>query len=116
MPLLSFSKLYHKLVNGTKLQTIRKPRKNPIKVGDPLYIYWKLRTEETLYLGKARVISIVRKRFGQITEGEFIADGFTNKGEALKAFFSMYADLSFQDPFDIICFQWIEKNEILFHS
>ncbi len=31
------------IIKGEKTQTIRKPRKRPFKVGDTLYLYWKMR-------------------------------------------------------------------------
>lgn len=46
MPLIGFTIFKDKIQDGSKRQTIRKLRKRPIKVGDTLYIYWKLRTKE----------------------------------------------------------------------
>jgi len=46
MPLIGFTVFKEKVLNGTKRQTVRKLRKHPIKVGDTLYLYWKLRTKE----------------------------------------------------------------------
>lgn len=45
MPALNFSVFREKIENGSKRQTIRLPRKRPIKVGDKLYLYWKMRTK-----------------------------------------------------------------------
>ena len=50
MALLGFTKLKEKLLDGSKTQTIRKLRKNPIKVGEKLYLYWKLRTKDCFWL------------------------------------------------------------------
>lgn len=49
MPLLSFSGLKHVplILNGRKAQTTRKPRKNPVKAGDNLYVYYKSRMRKT---------------------------------------------------------------------
>jgi len=74
--LLGFTKLKEKLLDGTKTQTIRKPRKHPIKVGDKLYIYWKLRTKECEKLGEAIVSKVVRKQLGDINAQDAIKDGF----------------------------------------
>jgi hypothetical protein len=48
MPLISFSEPGHisKLLSGTKRQTTRPPRKNPLKVGDVLYCYYKSRIKK----------------------------------------------------------------------
>jgi hypothetical protein len=45
MVLLSFSDKKHVplILNGQKAQTTRKPRKNPVKVGDTLQVYFKSR-------------------------------------------------------------------------
>jgi len=42
-----------KLLDRSKRQTIRKLRKRPIKVGDKLYLFWKLRTKQCERLGEA---------------------------------------------------------------
>lgn len=52
MPLIGFSVMLDKLRDGSKTQTIRKLRKQPLKVGDKLYIYWKLRTKKCKKLGE----------------------------------------------------------------
>jgi len=49
MPSISFSgitsrgPLWKLIIKREKTQTIRKPRKRPFKVGDTLYLYWKMR-------------------------------------------------------------------------
>lgn len=53
MPLLGFTVFREKIELGLKRQTIRKLRKRPIKVGDKLYLYWKLRTKQCEKLGEA---------------------------------------------------------------
>lgn len=45
MAIIGFTKFKDKILDGTKKQTIRKLRKNPIKVGDDLHLYWRLRTK-----------------------------------------------------------------------
>jgi len=62
MPLLGFSVFKNKLLSGEKTQTIRRPRKQPIKVDDTLYIYWKLRTKNCQKLGEGIVTKAERKR------------------------------------------------------
>jgi len=46
MPALNFQKQFAEAVkNGYKRQTIRSPRKNPIKIDDTLYLYTGMRTK-----------------------------------------------------------------------
>ena len=49
MPLMSFSEPGHipLLISGEKAQTTRQPRKNPVKVGDILYCYYKPRQKDS---------------------------------------------------------------------
>ncbi|EAW35143.1 hypothetical protein [Lyngbya sp. PCC 8106] len=44
MVALSFSLFKNKLLSAEKTQTVRTPRKSPIKVGCKLQIYWKQRS------------------------------------------------------------------------
>ena len=76
MPLLGFTKMLDKLLDGSKTQTIRKPRKHPIRLGDKLYIYWRLRTKHTHKLGEGMVTKIEPKQFCRITAHDFQLDGF----------------------------------------
>jgi len=115
---LGFTKFKGKLLDGSKKQTIRKPRKNPIKPADKLYIYWKLRTKECKKLGEAIVTKVERKRFGDLTEGDAIKDGFEPKcisgidisalGQLKTALLIMhgYDNISERTEFDIITFEW----------
>lgn len=76
MPLLSFSVLKEKLLDGSKTQTIRLPRKRPLKVRDHLYIYWKCRTKETEKLGESMITDIQRKTISELTIFDAERDGF----------------------------------------
>lgn len=51
MALLGFSMLKDALLYGNKRQTIRKLRKTPIKKGERLHLYFKLRTPQCESLG-----------------------------------------------------------------
>jgi len=124
MPLLGFTKLKEKLLDGTKTQTIRKPRKNPIKEGDKLFVYWKLRTKECEKLGEAVVTKIVRKRFDKLSEEDAVKDGFEAKtisgidisalGYLKTALLVMheYSNIPEETEFDIITFEWTKKEEV----
>ena len=114
MPLLGFTKLLDKLLDGSKTQTIRKPRKRPLKVGDKLYIYWKLRTKNCRKLGEGIVTGIVTKPIIKITEEDAFKDGFegvgysTARNQLLSAFAEMYPNIGLGTPFDIIMWKWTD--------
>lgn len=116
MPLLGFTKLKEKLLDGSKTQTIRKPRKHPLKVGDKLFIYWKLRTKECEKLGEAVITKIERKPILTITEEEAVKDGFEQRGystarnELLTAFARMHPNIGISSEFDVITFEWTRKE------
>lgn len=116
MPLLGFTKLKDKLLDGSKTQTIRKPRKYPLKVGDKLFIYWKLRTKSCEKLGEAVITKIVRKSLRDITEDEAVKDGFekigfsTARNQLLTAFWKMHPNADLSTEFDIITFEWTQKE------
>ena len=122
MALLGFTKLKEKLLDGSKTQTIRKPRKHPLKVGDKLFVYWKLRTKECEKLGEAIVTKIVRKPFGNLTEEDAVKDGFEAKtisgidisalGYLSTALFVMHGhdNISEGTEFDVITFEWTSKE------
>lgn len=76
MPLLGFTVFKDKLVSGEKCQTIRKPRKRPLKLGDVLHVYWMLRTKECEKLGVSKIIKIKRKTAWGFTQEDAVKDGF----------------------------------------
>jgi hypothetical protein len=53
MPLLGFTMFKEEILSGEKRQTIRKLRKIPVRKGDRLHLYWKLRTKQCEKLGEA---------------------------------------------------------------
>lgn len=109
MPLLGFTKLKEKLLDGTKTQTIRKPRKHPIEVGDKLYIYWKLRTKQCQKLGEAIVTKVVMKALCKLNEEDAILDGFNNLHELIVALEEMHKPWH-DTLFDVITFEWTHKE------
>jgi hypothetical protein len=56
MPAISFSSdaFCLKILDGEKRQTIRNPRKHPIKTGDALHLFYRQRTSECMKLGIAK--------------------------------------------------------------
>lgn len=123
MPSLSFSIFKEKLLSGTKCQTIRKPRKRPLKVGDKLYVFWKLRTKECERLGESKIISIKKIRLGDLTEEDALKDGFEEelrspysllfnsaKGTASLWFLHKYPNVTYNSIFEIISFEPLKKD------
>lgn len=59
MPALNFQDRFAALVeSGQKQQTIRAPRKRPIEVGDRIYLYTGMRTQQCRKLGEGIVTSV----------------------------------------------------------
>lgn len=118
MPLLGFTKLKSKLLDDSKTQTIRKPRKHPLKVGDKLFVYWKLRTKQCEKLGEARITKIVRKSLLNLTEDEAVKDGFesvgysTARNELLICFAKMHPTANLSTEFDVITFEWTYRESV----
>lgn len=115
MPLLGFSKLLPKLLDGSKLQTIRKPRKHLIKEGDTLYIYWKLRTKQCRKLGEGIVTSKIPRCLGDFTIYDIKKDGFESREQFEEVFLKMHPDATPYTLFDIITWRWTKrclKNEL----
>lgn len=92
MPLLGFTVLKDKLLDGSKTQTIRLPRKRPLKVGDKLLIYWKLRTKQCKKIGESKILTIERKRFKDLTEEDARRDGFSTLKELREALLKKHKD------------------------
>ena len=114
MPLLSFSgetyegPFWKQILNGKKTQTCRKPRKRPIKSGDSLSLYWKVRIpnakKEIHYIGKATCVKVERKKYREFAFDDKFAlkDGFHDSRE-LREWFGdpvVYGD----EEYDVITF------------
>ena len=110
MVLLGFTRLKEKLLDGSKKQTIRKPRKHPFKVGDKLQVYWMLRTKQCEKLGEAVITKIVRKKLERVTEEDARKDGFKNLNDFGRAWMGLHEDAWFDDDVDVITFEWISTE------
>lgn len=95
MPLLRFTKLIPKVRNHTKTQTMRKPRKNPLKERDVLYVYVLEK------LGEAKITSLKRKKLRDITLEEAQKDGFRSIEECQKCIMRMHK-CNLDEEFDIV--------------
>jgi hypothetical protein len=113
MPLLSFSVLKDKLMDGSKTQTIRKPRKKyPLKVGDKVYIWWKSRTPGREKLGEGVIVAISHKSISYMTEEDAVHDGFKEgrglsaKGHLATTLWNMHPETDSNTTFDVIKWKW----------
>ena len=96
MPALSFSgepergPFWKLIISGEKEQTVRKPRKRPIKEGDLLKLYWKQRVPQDQkpihYIGSAICTQIETLPKYAFMHSEAFArkDGFEDEGELEK--------------------------------
>ena len=115
-PAISFSIFRDRLLDGTKCQTIRKPRKRPLKMGDKLYVFWKLRTKECERLGTTRVINVEPKRGWSLTEEDAKKDGFVgtelhSPRFVMEEFFKLkYPQYSPSMLLEVISFEPLKKD------
>jgi hypothetical protein len=121
MPAVSFSVFRDKIESGAKRQTIRKIRKNPVKQGDNLFLYWKQQAgaPHCAKLGEAVCQSITpvfisvdgvnidNDKFLIINQNGLdkfaIADGFENWQQMIEFF-----DKTHGLPFTGVLIQWDE--------
>lgn len=122
MPALSFSIAKDKIISGAKRQTIRSVRKNPIKEGDKLFLYWKQQSpKDCEKLGETTctaITPIVIEDTGYLVfdhkdkvpefsgNDEFaIADGFKDWDDLVK-----YFEKNYGLPFEGVLIQWDAIN------
>lgn len=108
-PLLGFTTLQRQLFSGQKTQTIRKPRKHPIKVGDTVHIYWKLRTKDCEKVGDGIVTNIERKKIIDLADEEIWKDGFNDRGELYSWFYKTHGSTYLSEWFDVITWEWPDQ-------
>lgn len=107
MVAISFSVFKEKIIDDTKKQTIRRPRKHPINVGDKLQLYWKLRTKETELLKEVICKEVISIDIYDILFDEVIAknDGFDNAFQMRDFFYSHYSDI-LDKHIDFVIIKW----------
>lgn len=106
MPLLGFTVFKEELLAGKKSQTIRLPRrKNPLKIGDKLYIYWKPRTKQCEKLGESVITDIKHLHLHEITGDLVTKDGFENKFRMDTFFIQKYGHRASWYLWDVITFK-----------
>ena len=112
---ISFSVFKDKILSGAKRQTIRTIRKNPIKEGELLYMWWKQRSPQREKLGEANCIRVtpieINKSnftlpyiFGSTTailNAFAIADGFDNWQQLIEFFENTHSL-----PFEGVLIEW----------
>jgi hypothetical protein len=104
MPSLGFNVFHDEVKNGEKRQTIRHYLKQPIKVGDTLYLYWHLRQKDCHLLRTAKCIETFTKPWGELKVSQDIAkrDGFKSAAEMKEWFKKSQSALSDEALFDVI--------------
>lgn len=104
MPLLGFTTMRDQILSGEKRQTIRLPRKHPIKVGDKLYLYWKLRTKHCEFLSTVYCTSCFIKKWGDMKNDLALArlDGF----KSLQEFRDWFVRYNPSDLTEFTVIQW----------
>lgn len=122
MPALNFMERFAPLVeSGAKRQTIRKVRKQPIAVGDRLYLYTGMRTKDCRKLGEGLCIGVapVKMEINDLNNTPLIwigdcplnipkshalahADGFETAAELFLMFYKLYGL-----PFEGMLIQWV---------
>ena len=104
MPALGFNVFHDEVKNGKKHQTIRRHRKQPIKVGDTLYLYWHLRRKDCHLLRTAKCIETFTKPWRELKVSEDIAkrDGFKSAAEMCHWFKKSKGSPADEELFDVI--------------
>lgn len=116
MPLIGFSVLKEKLLDGSKTQTIRLPRKTPLKQGDKVYIYWKPRTKQCEKIGEGIISSIVQKKVDDLDTCDAMLDGFkaNELGSSLwylnNTLRRLHRELQGNTKVDVITWNWISRS------
>ncbi len=104
MGLIGFTVFKDKILSGEKCQTIRLPRKKPLKKGETLYLYWKLRTKECEFLMKVNCSEVVIKKWKDIKGDLELArrDGF----EDLESFQDWFMRYNPTDETEFLIIRW----------
>ena len=111
MPAISFSVHKDKLLSGKKNQTIRRPRKRPLNVGDILHVFWKMRTKQCEKLGVTKIVKIERKRLADLSQEDVRKDGFLDKKGLIAWFLKKHGSYSKIGEFDVITFAPLNQGE-----
>jgi hypothetical protein len=114
---ISFSVFRDKILDGSKRQTIRAVRKNPINEGQTLYMWWKQRSPQREKLGEAKctkttpiTIQETKAILTYPDSGDYeivhldkfaIADGFDNWQQLIEFF-----DEAHGLPFEGVLIEW----------
>ncbi len=116
MPAINFTKFIDKILSGEKTQTIRLVRKNPIKVGDTLYLYSGLRTKNAKLLKKVRckdvkkikIIPDIKKIFIDGVYSLLVYPNFTYTDgfDTTNDFFDFFKKTYKENVFDGVVIYW----------
>ena len=109
MALIGFTVFREKILDGTKTQTIRKPRKRPIKAGETLYLYWHARRLDCELLKVVQCSEVLVKKWGEMKNDLELAkrDGFSGL-EDFRNWFVMHYNPT--DETEFIVIRWGDKD------
>jgi len=115
MPSLSFqSRFAEAVISGQKRQTIRRPRKQPIRPGDTLYLFSGMRARDCRRLGTVRCTGVARI---VLTDDGIDVDGKRQSADARSAMaradgFQTFSDMAawfkprYGLPFEGVLIRW----------
>jgi hypothetical protein len=101
---------WRQILEGRKTQTCREPRKRPIKAGDPLYLYWKVRVpwnkKDIHFIGKFVCSKVTRMKYKEFAFDDAFArrDGFRDAVEMSEWFGNPYDFACASNEYDVIEF------------
>lgn len=98
MPLLNFTRLINQVLDHSKTQTIRLPRKIPFVLDDTLHVYVQVK------LGTARLTGLERKEISELTHLVAMRDGFDSYDKMLTCLKGMHPKLSMSTVVDVLTF------------
>ncbi|MEM3580854.1 MAG: ASCH domain-containing protein [Candidatus Bathyarchaeia archaeon] len=102
--LIGFTLFREKILSGEKRQTIRLKRKRVPKAGEPLYLYWKLRTKECILLKKVVCKEVIPITWATMRDNLQLAkeDGF----ETLEEFRKWFSRYNPKDDTEFVVIRW----------
>lgn len=99
MPLLNFTQLTDKVLDHTKVHTIRLPRKRPFKLGDSLHTYVSIKA------GMATLINIKSKKFADLNLEDALLDGFESLDDMNNCLKIMHPKIEEDSIVDLLTFE-----------
>lgn len=109
MPAYNFKRQFvPKILDGSKIHTIRRRRKNPTKDGDILYLYTGMRTKQCELIMQTKCSAIlpieVVRGYGVTLDGNLLSDEDTIKLALADGFEDVFKFFDFFDqyPYEVV--------------